>query len=56
MKNKKWKRKAKRLIGKCIKNKLYGSYECHVCECIDECVLYCDACIPVGLGIREVEK
>lgn len=56
MKNKKWKRKAKRLIGKCIKNKLYGSYECHVCECIDECVLYCDACIPVGLGVREVEK
>ena len=43
MKNKKWKRKAKRLIGECIKNN--SDYGCCSCECLDEC-----------LGIREVEK
>nr|WP_278678831.1 hypothetical protein [Clostridium paraputrificum] len=57
MKNKGWKRKAKRLIGKCIRNELNDpGYACGICECVDDCVLYCDVRRPRGLGIREVEK
>lgn len=57
MKNKKWKRKAKRLIGKCIRNELKeGRCTCASCGCLDECFLYCGLCDPVRLGIREVEK
>lgn len=54
MKNKKWKRKAKRLIGKCIRNS--SCYGCYSCEVMDDCFLYCDMCKPVGLGVRAVEK
>ena len=57
MKNKKWKRKAKRLIGECIRRDLKeGCYTCASCRCFDECFLYCGLCEPVSLGIRELEK
>lgn len=54
MKNKKWKRKAKRLIGECIRNE--SAYGCYSCECFDECFIYYGISTPKRLGIREVEK
>lgn len=54
MKNKRWKRKAKRVIGMCIKNKYFNA--CDGCIYTDECIHYCDFYTPERLGIREVEK
>ena len=54
MKNKRWKRKAKRLLGKCLTNK--NDKPCRTCEDIRECIWYCGIDSPKDFSIRELEK
>lgn len=51
MKNKKWKRKAKRLYGECFKTSA-----CPLCKYEEKCLKKPSSLVPVVDGIRATEK
>ena len=56
MKNKKWKRIAKRLKGSCIRAFRECKRPCTICDRVKECTMIYSIWGPSNQGIRKIEK